>query len=87
MTLLWAVPVVAAAVATVLVVATARTLEDEAVGLAHEVRHLHDVRGPLSAIRETTLETDQLVASFRHEHPVAGGSAGPDDDPHEAREA
>ncbi len=78
MTLLWAVPVVAAAAAMVLVVAMARTLEDEAVGLAHEVQELGDLRAPLSAVRDTTLETDQLVATFRHQHPVDGRSAAPD---------
>jgi hypothetical protein len=80
-TLLWAVPVVAAAVATLLVVARARMVEDEAVGLARDVRRLREIRAPLGAIRATALETDGLVANFRGRHPldgdVAPNGAGP----------
>ena len=72
MTLLWAVPVVAAAVATLLVVARARTLEGEVVGLAHGVRRLRDIRAPLAAVRATAGETAELVAAFRRQHPVDG---------------
>lgn len=69
MTLLWAVPVVAAAVATLLVVARARNLEDEVVGLVADVRDLRAVREPLRAVRAMTHETDVLVADFRERHP------------------
>lgn len=68
MTLLWAVPVVAAAVATVLVAARARAIEDEAVALAREVSRLRDVRSPLAALRSATHETDGVVAAFRQRH-------------------
>lgn len=75
MTLLWAVPVVAAAVATLLVVAHARPLEDEAVALVGAVRRLREVRAPLGAVRATVGETDAAVAAFRDRHapPAPGG--------------
>jgi hypothetical protein len=76
MTLLWAVPVVAAAVATLVVVAWARTLEDEVVGLVADVRDLRAVREPLGAIRTMTDETDALVAAFRERHPLDGDMDG-----------
>ena len=75
MTLLWAVPVVAAAVGTLLVAARARTLEDEVVGLVADVRDLRAVRAPLATIRAMTAETDALVDAFRDRHRL-------DDDPH-----
>lgn len=75
MTLLWAVPVVAAAVATLLVVAHARPLEDEAVALVGAVRRLREVRAPLRAVRTTVDETDAAVAEFRDRHaPVPSGA-------------
>lgn len=73
MTLLWAVPVVAAAVCTLLVAARARTLEDEVVGLVADVRDLRGVREPLRGIRALTTETDALVAAFRDRHPFDDG--------------
>ncbi|HEX6567794.1 MAG TPA: hypothetical protein VF015_01450 [Acidimicrobiales bacterium] len=73
MTLLWAVPVAAAAAATLLVAARARAIEDEAVALARATRQLREVRAPLDAIRTTAAETDSLVAAFRSRHPVDGG--------------
>ena len=72
MTLLWAVPVVAAAVAIVLVVARARRLEDEAAALARAVAQLRDIRSPLAALRGITDETDELVIDFRRRHPFDG---------------
>lgn len=69
MTLLWAVPVAAAAVATLLVVARGRALEDESARLAHEVRRLRGLRAPLVAIRTATAETDEVAAAFRDRHP------------------
>lgn len=68
MTLLWAVPVVAAAAATVLVVAWVRPLEDAAVALAREVRGLRQVGRPLGSVRAAMVETDEVVAGFRRNH-------------------
>ena len=76
MTLLWAVPVVAAAVATLVVVAWARTLEDEVAGLVADVRDLRAVCEPLAGIRAMTDETDALVAGFRARHPLDGDVNG-----------
>lgn len=73
MTLLWAVPVAAAAVATLVVAARSRAIEGEATALAHAVRGLRDVRAPLEAIRVTAAETDELVATFRGRHQVDDG--------------
>ena len=76
MTLLWAVPVVAAALATLVVVARARTLEDEVIGLADAVRELRAVREPLGAVRAMTAETDALAEAFHDRHPLGGGDPG-----------
>lgn len=70
MSLLWAVPVVAAAIATVLVVARARALEDAAVAVAAEVARLRELRRPLAAVREAAAETDEVVQAFRRHHGV-----------------
>jgi hypothetical protein len=67
-TLVWAVPVVAAAVATVLVVAWARAIEDEATGLLAAVRRLREIAGPLAAVRDVVRETDEVTATFRERH-------------------
>jgi hypothetical protein len=75
-TLVWAVPVVAAALATVLLVARARAVEDECVVLAREVAALAELRRPLVAVRDTAAETDELVAAFRKQHPVDGAPLG-----------
>jgi hypothetical protein len=69
-TLLWSVPVVAAAVATLLVVARARAIEDEVAGLVDDVAQLAEIRRPLDAIRATAAETDEVVAAFRERHPL-----------------
>jgi hypothetical protein len=71
-TLVWAVPVVAAALATLVLLARARAVEDECVALAREVAALAEVRRPLAAVRDATAETDELVAAFRERHPVDG---------------
>jgi hypothetical protein len=60
--------VAAAAVATVLVVARARSIEVVAAELAHEVARLREVRLRLAALRRATVETDELVATFRATH-------------------
>ncbi|HET6774033.1 MAG TPA: hypothetical protein VFH36_12020 [Acidimicrobiales bacterium] len=82
MTLLWAVPVVAAALATLLLVARARAVEDECVALAREVAALAEVRRPLAAVREATAATDELVAEFRELHPLEAGPHGGADGSH-----
>lgn len=76
MALIWSVPVLAAAVATLVVVARSRSLEDEASALADEVARLAEIRRPLSAVRAAAAETDDLVRNFRAAHPV-DDPAGP----------
>lgn len=68
MSLLWAAPVLAAAVATVLVVARGRAIEDESAALAREVGRLREVRDPLAAVRTAAAETGEVVAAFRDRH-------------------
>ena len=69
MNLVWAVPVVAAAVATVLVVVWAHAVEDEATGLVAEVRRLREIAHPLAAVREALRETDGVATTFSQRHP------------------
>ncbi len=71
MNLVWAVPVVAAAVATALVALRARTVEDATVELAREVRRLSQLRPRLADVRRAVDDTDLLAAEFRARHPVA----------------
>jgi hypothetical protein len=66
--LVWAVPVVAAAVACGLAAARARAVEDAARGLAREMRELAALRAPLAEVRRSTAETEALVAEFRVAH-------------------
>lgn len=73
MTLVWAAPVAAAAVAALLLVARGRALEDEAARMAGAVRRLGELRRPLAAIRTATEETGALAAAFRERHPLDGG--------------
>ena len=68
MTLLWAVPALAAVAAVVVVAARARALEQAAADLAGEVRRLRRLRGPLAGIRRSTADTDALVEDFRAVH-------------------
>jgi hypothetical protein len=68
--LIWSVPVLAAAVATLVVVAWSRSLEDEATALAHDVARLAEVRKPLSAVRSTVEDTGDLVRRFGAAHPL-----------------
>jgi hypothetical protein len=67
-TLLWAVPALAAVAAVVVVAARARALEQAAADLAGEVRRLRRLRGPLAGIRRATADTDALVEDFRAAH-------------------
>jgi hypothetical protein len=77
--LVWSVPVVAAAVAAGLVLARVRALEEAAFGLWREVARLSEVRRPLAGLREATRETDALAAAFRARHaPDAGAPEDPE---------
>jgi len=67
-TLLWAMPALAAVAAVVVVAARARALEQAAADLAGEVRRLRRLRGPLAGIRRATADTDALVEDFRAAH-------------------
>jgi uncharacterized protein involved in exopolysaccharide biosynthesis len=77
--LLWTVPVVAAAVATGLVAARARALEDSTRALGREVGRLRMLRPRLAGVRRALAGTEARVAEFRRRHPL-----GPDDDAGEA---
>ena len=79
MSLWWTVPVVAAAVATGLVAAQARALEDATRELAREVGRLRALRPPLAAVRSALAGTEARAADFRRRHPL-----GSDDDIDEA---
>lgn len=59
--LLWAVPVVAAVVAVVLVLRRARELEDAAVDLTVAVHRTGELRRPLAAIRSEMDRSAPLV--------------------------
>jgi hypothetical protein len=74
--LVWSVPVVAAAVAAGLVLSRVRALEDAVFGLWREVARLSELRRPLAGLRQATRETDALAAAFRARH--APDPDGPD---------
>ena len=77
--LVWCVPVVAAAMAAGLVLARVRALEGAAFGLWREVARLSEVRRPLAGLREATRETDALAEAFRARHaPDAGAPEDPE---------
>ena len=78
MTLVWAVPVVAAALAMAWLLARARALEDAVTDLATEARELHRLRAPLAEIRRATADTDALVGDFRAAHAGDGQEASDD---------
>jgi hypothetical protein len=77
-TLVWAVPVIAAALAMAWLVTRARPLENEVAGLAAEVRELRRLRAPLAGSRRATADTEALVADFREAH-APDGQEPPDD--------
>lgn len=81
MSLLWSVPVVAAALATVVVALAARPLSDEAAGVAADVRRLRELRRPLGAVRSVLAETGDLAAR-RSADRAADGPEGDRDDGH-----
>jgi hypothetical protein len=69
--LLWTVPVVAAALATGLVAARARALEDASVDLATEIRRLRELQPRLVDVRAGLLETRERAAELSRRHPLA----------------
>jgi len=73
--LLWTVPVVAAALATTLVAARARALEDATVDLAVEIRRLRELRPGLARVGVALRDTRERAAELRRRH-----SLGPEDD-------
>jgi hypothetical protein len=73
--LLWCIPVVAAAVAAGLVAAHARPMEDAGRELAESVARLGELRWRLAQLRVSARETDARVATFRGRH----GADTPDD--------
>ena len=78
MTLVWAVPVVAAALAMAWLLARARALEDAVTDLAGEARELHRLRAPLADVRRATVDTDALVTDFREAHAADAEEASDD---------
>ena len=79
MTLVWAVPVVAAAVATVLVAAAARPVGDEVTALVDDVRSLRQLRESLDQVRGATDDSAALAASYRRRHPPVTPPGAADD--------
>jgi hypothetical protein len=73
--LLWTVPVVAAALAAGLVAARARALEDATVDLAVEIRLLRDLRPRLAGVRVAVRDIRERAAELSRRHPLA-----PEDD-------
>jgi hypothetical protein len=78
-TLVWAVPVVAAAVATVLVAAAARPVGDEVTALVDDVRSLRQLRESLDRVRGATDDSAALAASYRRRHPPVTPPGAADD--------
>ena len=76
MTLVWAVPALAAAVAVICVLTRARALEDAAADLVAEVGRLRRLRAPLAEVRRATADADRLVADFRDAHPLDADGSG-----------
>jgi hypothetical protein len=75
--IVWAVPVVAAAVGGAIVAACARPFEDASTALAAEVARLRELRRPLASLRASAAETDARVEAFRRRHaPPNGDDAG-----------
>jgi hypothetical protein len=69
--LLWTVPVVAAALATGLVAARARELEDATVDLAIEIRRLRELRPQFAGMRAGLRDTAVRAAELSRRHPLA----------------
>ncbi|HET6920379.1 MAG TPA: hypothetical protein VFI46_13065 [Jiangellaceae bacterium] len=71
MSLLWTVPVVAAALGTGLVAARARALEDASVDLAIEIRRLRELQPRLVGVRTGLQETRERATELSRRHPLA----------------
>ncbi|MGH9287519.1 MAG: hypothetical protein ACRD0V_04365 [Acidimicrobiales bacterium] len=71
MSLLWTVPVVAAALASGLVAARARALEDATVDLAIEIRRLRELRPQLAGVRAGLRDSGVRAAELARRHPLA----------------
>jgi hypothetical protein len=69
--LLWTVPVLAAALATGLVAARARVLEDATVDLAIEIRRLRELRPRLDDVRAALQDTREAAVELSRRHPLA----------------
>lgn len=68
MSIVWAIPVAAAALATILVVARARALEDATVDLVHEVKRLPELRPRLTAVRSALHDTHERATELGERH-------------------
>ena len=76
MSLVWAIPVAVAALASVFVALAAHPLADEAGSLADDVRRLRELRRPLAAAHDVLTEADALVAGARARPVPDGHRAG-----------
>jgi len=77
--LVWSIPVVAAAVATILVAAAARPVGDELTGLVDDVRGVRSLREPLARVRAATDDSEALATAYRRRHPSVTTPATPAD--------
>lgn len=75
MTLLWAVPVVAAAVAATIMAVGARPIGDELSGLVRDARRLRELRAPLEAVRAQVRDSEALGVAYRNRHARDDGDA------------
>jgi hypothetical protein len=65
--LIWAVPVVAASAATIVVLACARRLEELSLRLTGDVRRLRELRRPLRRLHDALADGEPRVdALWRH---------------------
>jgi hypothetical protein len=72
-TLVWSVPVVAAATAALLLLARVRATEGEVTDLSHDVGRLAELRRPLAALRRASAETEAVSEAFRRNHGLGEG--------------
>jgi hypothetical protein len=77
--LVWAVPVVAAAVAAILVALAARPVGDATTALVDDLRRLRRVRESLATVRAAAADSEAVGGAFRRRH-AGGDSSGPGDD-------
>ena len=76
---MWAVPVVAAAVAAILVALAARPVGDEVTALVDDLRQLRRVRESLATVRAAAADNEAVGRTFRRRHAGEDGSAPGDD--------